>query len=352
MNYVDTEPETENLSPNFSREVWSPLRSLHSHQWFKLICGASYQHIPAIRNLALIYTLAGADCIDMAPDPAVVRAARDGVAAAVAIADAKLVKPWLMVSFNAGEDPHFRKAEFDHTACPSACDRPCLPACPSNAISFGREFSGVIDALCYGCGRCLPLCPVQIIHTREQVYAPESIYELVDSGMIDAVEIHTMPGRITEFQDLWQQLAPVVNQLKLVAVSCPDGNNLREYLTALLDCMQPKPACLVWQTDGRPMSGDIGNGATRAALLLARKVLNLGLPEGFVQVAGGTNASSVAKLDAAGIDVAGVAYGSYARKIVANFLEQGGDRLEEYPQLLWQAVAQAKELVSQIKKRE
>lgn len=351
-----------------SEQSLSPLRSLHTHQWFKLICGASYQHIPSVRNLALVYTLAGADCIDMAPDPAIVRAAQTGIDVAremindrliidprLMYDNQKLATPLIMVSFNAGEDPHFRKAEFDHTVCPSVCDRPCETACPTNAIQFSDDlplgFSGVSDHLCYGCGRCLPLCPVQIIHTREQVYRPDAIYDLVTDGTINAIEIHTMPGRITEFAQLWQQLAPVVDRLKLVAVSFPDGENLKEYLTALLDLMQPQPASLIWQTDGRPMSGDIGNGTTRAALLLGQKVLELGLPRGFVQLAGGTNASTVTKLRAAGINIAGVAYGSYARQLVANFLDRGGDRLEAHPELLWQAVAQAKELVAQIKSR-
>lgn len=97
------------------------------------------------------------------------------------------------------------------------------------------------------------------------------------------------------------------------------------------------------------MSGDIGNGTTRAALELGKKVLDMHLPQGFVQLAGGTNASTVAKLRSANIKVSGIAYGSYARKLVAEFLEAGGDRLEEHPQLLSLAVKQAQLLVAQIK---
>ena len=55
----------------------SPLKSLENGNWFKLICGASYQHLPDIRNLALVYTLAGADCIDVAADPATIAAAQE-----------------------------------------------------------------------------------------------------------------------------------------------------------------------------------------------------------------------------------------------------------------------------------
>ncbi|HBL14799.1 MAG TPA: 4Fe-4S ferredoxin, partial [Cyanobacteria bacterium UBA11162] len=55
-----------------------------------------------------------------------------------------------------------------------------------------------------------------------------------------------------------------------------------------------------WQTDGRPMSGDIGIGATRAAVKLAQKVLAAGLP-GYVQLAGGTNHHTVSKLKTLGL---------------------------------------------------
>jgi Fe-S-cluster-containing hydrogenase component 2 len=334
-----------------------PLDSLLTRQWFKLICGASYQHLPVIRNLALVYTLAGVDCIDMAADPAVVNAAREGITVALNLSrnlNLDLIPqlptpnpqpPWVMVSINNGEDLHFRKAQFDAFACPTTCDRPCVNACPTQAIQFGDRFRGVKDELCYGCGRCLPLCPVQIIDTRKQVYAFEDIADMA----IDAIEIHTQPWRVDEFSQLWQRLAPLIVNLKLVAVSFPDCENLKEYLLALLDCMQPLPNQLIWQTDGRPMSGDIGNGTTRAALQLCQKVLSWQLPQGFVQLAGGTNASTVAKLRAARIQASGVAYGSYARKLVAEFLEAGGDRLESHPHLLKQAVDRASSLVAQIK---
>jgi len=44
--------------------------------------------------------------------------------------------PLLMVSLNDGEDPHFRKAEFNSAVCPTDCDRPCEKICPVQAIVF------------------------------------------------------------------------------------------------------------------------------------------------------------------------------------------------------------------------
>ena len=152
------------------------LHSLTEGNWFKLICGASYQHLPAVRSLALIYTLAGVDCIDVAADSAVITAVQEGIKAAQNYQHCDSAanfgvknKPLLMISINDAEDPHFRKAEFDATQCPEECPRPCETICGANAIAFSKitsEFSGVIDRLCYGCGRCLPVCPENLITTR------------------------------------------------------------------------------------------------------------------------------------------------------------------------------------------
>ena len=163
-------------------EHYHPLNSLKGGHWFKLICGASFQHLPAVRNLTLAYTLAGADCIDVAANPAAVAAAKEALQVASELQARTQNRrfggkglPWLMVSLNDGEDPHFRKAEFNPADCPADCWRPCEKICPAEAIVFqraGSGFSGVIDQQCYGCGRCLPICPSQLIYTRSYVSAP------------------------------------------------------------------------------------------------------------------------------------------------------------------------------------
>ncbi|MCY7272170.1 MAG: 4Fe-4S ferredoxin [Phormidesmis sp. CAN_BIN44] len=380
-------------------ELFTPLRSLKEGHWFKLICGASSHHLPAIRSLTLAYAIAGADCIDVAADPAIISTAREALAVASDLAEEAQHKgfvaknsPWLMVSLNDGEDPHFRKAEFNAAHCPIDCSRPCESICPADAIVFDRpdHFSGVIDNLCYGCGRCLPICPIQHISTRSYVYTPEVISPLILQAGIDAIEIHTQPGRLADFKRLWRAIAPQVHHLKLIAISCPDGEELIDYLWALHETISPLPCPLVWQTDGRPMSGDIGDGATRACVKLGQKVLAANLP-GFVQLAGGTNRHTVPKLRNLGLlknksstivseSISGIAYGSYARSLLSPILNQldamenqplniaqkmyplstslnaatllrqpSPTRLEGNPALLWEAVELAHQLVSQLK---
>ncbi|PSF31987.1 4Fe-4S ferredoxin [Aphanothece hegewaldii CCALA 016] len=327
---------------------YSPLNSLEEGHWFKLICGASYQDLPTIRSLSLAYTLAGVDCIDVAADPAVITAAKEGIEAAQNRPD----KPWLMVSLNDGEDPHFRKAEFNPELCPLNCPRPCESVCPASAI----DHQGVIDQRCYGCGRCIPICPDQIIVARSYVSTPTAVTSFLQEMGVDAIEIHTQVGHLEDFKRLWSEIKPISEQLKLLAISCQDHPNLIPYLTALSKTINPLSCPLIWQTDGRPMSGDIGKGTTHPAIKMAQKVLSSELP-GYVQLAGGTNHHTVTKLKEMGLlktqnGISGVAYGSYARALLLPILEElesQNQPLENHREYLKETVSKAYSLVGQLK---
>ncbi|GBG65243.1 hypothetical protein CBR_g50285 [Chara braunii] len=369
----------------------SPEDSLKNATWTKLICGASFEDVVDVRNLSLVYTLVGVDCVDCAADPAVVSAVKEGVDAAMALAaligsrsdggtsGLRLRRPWIMVSINDHEDPHFRKAEFDVTRCPSDCQRPCERVCPAAAIWFPDKFlseevriqsgedteaarmaqrseltalpaegveGGVVQERCYGCGRCVPICPYGLIDARYHLRDVEHVGQLLSAGEVDAVEIHTRTGYSPSFVNLWKGLSRRVGGLRLVAVSVPDlGEEMVDTMTDMYNLMQPAVHDrLLWQLDGRPMSGDIGAGATMAAVQLGKRILKCNSrPPGYLQLAGGTNAHTVASMKAAGIwngkseivamaevdstgSIAGVAYGGYARKIMRGVLKAAQDR--------------------------
>ena len=345
----------------------SPLQSLQSGTWFKLICGASYQDLPAVRNLALVYSLAGADCIDVAADPAVVAAAKEGIAAAERIASdhsRPYQRPWLMVSMSAGEDPHFRKAWFDPAVCPADCPRPCEKICPADAIGL----RGVVGDRCYGCGRCLPVCPWGLIEAKSH---PTTLNDIARQVLTqaDALEIHTQVGQLEACKHLWQVVQPWSTHLNIVSISCPNTGGLISYLKDLRSLIAPHSSSVealnvMWQTDGRPMSGDIGKGTTHAAIRLAQKVLASDL-RGYVQLAGGTNQYTASKLKALGLlhkspensrndcqngdrTVSGIAYGSFARHLLMPVIGQTL-YLEEVSPTLWKAVAIAESLVKPLK---
>ena len=68
-----------------------------------------------------------------------------------------------MISISDGKDIHFRKAKFDPSKCPPNCPRPCEKICPTFAI----DYSGIKKSKCYGCGRCINSCPLNLISEYE-----------------------------------------------------------------------------------------------------------------------------------------------------------------------------------------
>jgi Fe-S-cluster-containing hydrogenase component 2 len=324
----------------------------------KWIAGASNQDLAAIEDLAGVYSLAGVHCLDLAADPAVVAAARRGMAWAE---QRGARKPWLMVSLSDGADPHFRKAWFDPAHCPASCPRPCERVCPAQAIPPG---AGVVAERCYGCGRCLPACPLGLIVEKQQLLSAQEVPRLLGEMQPDAVELHTRIGRGDAFARRLNQLSHSRVTLKRVAVSCgvepAAGESAQaapastERLAAefwqrfaLLRAAGLRP---LWQLDGRPMSGDLGSGTAHAAVNLARAVA-AAAPPGPLQLAGGTNAHTLAVLQrhpATAAQVCGVAFGGMARQRLLPLLleaQERGHGLLADAELWPQALQAARELV-------
>ncbi|KAL9275240.1 Light dependent period A-like protein [Drosera capensis] len=344
------------------RMITAPQVSLQRGNWVKLICGASFEDVVDVRNLSLVYTLAGVDCIDCAADASVVGAVSEGIEAARHFVP--LRRPWVMISVNDDEDLHFRKAEFDPEDCPLDCSRPCELVCPANAISLssGKSFElhhydsrlqkewrgGVITERCYGCGRCFPVCPYDKIRVTTYVRDARTTADLLMGNDVDAIEIHTNGRQFDSFKGLWTDLGGSHGCLKLVAISLPDvGESTTALMSSMFSIMKPDfHGYNLWQLDGRPMSGDIGRGATREAVAFAARLVRAtDRPPGFLQLAGGTNVHTVDYLKKEGLfqetftantlhdrdivgppsswnsPIGGIAYGGYARKspwMVAN----------------------------------
>jgi len=311
----------------------------------KWIGGASNQDLAAIEDLAGLYSLAGVHCLDLAADPAVVAAARRGIAWAEARGAAR---PWVMVSLSDGADPHFRKAWFDPARCPPDCPRPCERVCPALAIpapgpqsgaisrSSGASdgaVSGVIEERCYGCGRCLPACPLGLIQERDQLLPAAAVAPLLAALRPDAIELHTRIGRPEAFAARLDQVRSAGIPLRRLAVSLGlevEGASLSSEAGGsglgadrLVDELWNRFAQLraagfapLWQLDGRPMSGDVGAGTAHAAVGLLARLGGL-VPPGPLQLAGGTNDRTLdllARQPALAARVSGVGFGSVARR--------------------------------------
>jgi Fe-S-cluster-containing hydrogenase component 2 len=356
------------LAPYQSVELgpWlDPAEALARGQWIKWIGGASNHDLVALEDLAGLASLAGAHCLDVAADGAVVAAVRRGIDWARGQGLPRA--PWLMLSLSDGEDPHFRKAFFDPDRCPGDCPRPCARVCPARAIGAS---GAVLTERCYGCGRCLGACPLGLIEEHQQVLGAEQLAPLVLRLAPDALELHTSRGRGAAFARRLAQLQALDLPLKLLSVSCGEGSEARgpdlapglqtpalaTYLWQLHGLLRSTGWPLLWQLDGRPMTGDLGAGTAQAAVALLGH-WRAALPPGLVQLAGGTNGDSLRRAAAAGFAVApaaggiaGVAYGGSARSLLQPFLvaaEQRGLGLLACPDLWPLALAALRQLWGQ-----
>ena len=321
--------------------------ALSKGTWVKIICGASNEDLVSISDLCSLYAVAGVHCIDVAADIAVINAAKEGLSWAESQTGAK---PWLMVSISDGKDIHFRKAFFDPKFCPKECLRPCQKICPAQAI---ENDGGVIADRCYGCGRCLPICPLGIIIEKDNHIKVEDVNELLSQTQPDALEIHTAPGRIQEFEKSVKSITETKLPLKRIAVSCGledhriKPQELVEEFWERYECLRRYKQKPIWQLDGRPMSGDLGKGTAKSSVYLWKAIREIA-PPGPLQLAGGTNSYTINYVDTK-TGLAGIAFGGKARKLIQPFLieaQKQNKKLIDWPEGWNEALKEAKALVN------
>lgn len=241
------------------------------------------------------------------------------------------------------------------------------------------------------------------------------------------------------FESLWKDLEDIIPELKAVAISFPfleDKCRTIEFLSHRRDTMlrtssnnfqvssyspsQPQiqrennlktiPKNIIWQTDGRPMSGDIGKGSTQQCVKFGSYILKEALPtlklregqapqkqeslstEEFIQLAGGTNGYTMKKLHENKLSftsceldsdqtsqkkasnvkeegwkiqkghnayINGIAFGGYARKLLepyfdlfqfeSRFSKDDLTNISSCAYEIYEITSRAKELVDQVK---
>jgi ferredoxin len=298
----DLPPQQEGLA--------SMLAALAQRRFFKLIGGGSLTEADKIAALAQAYALGGADCIDIAPDLAVIEAVDQ------ALQQLESPRPVLMISLPLDPDPHFRKIELAEPDC-IRCGL-CLPECPTEAIGLPEALE-ISQALCYGCGRCVPVCP-----TNALSLLPFQVESQIEAALshpaVQALEIHSRyadPLMLAAFLERWQPQL----QDKLLALCFRPAEIPPEQLLAFCQVAQQKSALpILLQIDGAPMSGTEDPQASRPALEAAVRMAELLQSQPHcppITISGGINRHTALLLKERRYSfIAGVGMGTMALKAI------------------------------------
>lgn len=282
-----------------------------------MVCGAGNEDVMEVEKLVALYAKAGANYFDLSAKEDVVRAAQKGLKKAIPSADLKNYH--LNVSVGIKGDPHVSKARIDMAKCTS-CGK-CDEDCPQQAIIVEESTRTINLIRCIGCGRCVAVCPEKAIKSFSQTKPLDEVLPpLVDLG-ISSIEFHAVSNDEAEIFEQWK----VINKhFDGILSICIDRSNMGD--NQLIKRVQRaienrKEFSTIVQADGAPMSGSDDNYETTLQTLATAQIVQKANLPVYLMLSGGTNSKTTELAKLFKIPIHGIAIGSYARKIVRNYIQ-------------------------------
>ncbi|MBR6126839.1 4Fe-4S binding protein [bacterium] len=278
---------------------------------FKLVCGAGNEDAESVKRLVYVYSSAGCKLFDLSARKEILAAAKEGVS----ISKATGVK--YCVSVGIKGDRHISKAVIEYDKCTNCAV--CNNICPNDALNF-EEKPVINSAKCIGCKKCFYACPSRAIRMDEKdVDISEVLPYMVNNG-VEFLELHIMGHDKADLEKKWK----IINDCNPKFASiCIDRENFgnAECLERIREMISVRdPFTTIVQADGIPMSGaDDTFKTTLQAVAMAEIIQNANLPV-YIMLSGGTNSKTAILAKQCGINYWGIAIGSWARKIVKEYV--------------------------------
>ena len=308
---------------------------LDRRQCFKLVCGAGNEDAIEVEKLVTVYSLAGCMFFDLCAKPEIVDAAKRGLERAGIKEDR-----YLCVSVGIDGDPHITKAVIDQEKCVK-CGK-CKSICPHDAIIELDKYK-VKKERCLGCTQCAKVCPKGAIEMVSQLQDYREVLPKLIAKGIDCVEFHAISEDEKDVNDKWLQINEMFDGMLCISIDRSElgDKKLVERVKRLISIR--KPYTTIIQADGIAMSGSNDEfGTTLQAVATAQLFQNADLPA-YIMMSGGTNTKSTEMTKMCGVKPHCLAVGSYARKIIKDYLLK--EDLFENKQALDEAVKIAKNLI-------
>ena len=301
-------------------------------QCFKLVCGAGNEDAIEVEKLVTLYSKAGCNYFDLCAKPEIVDAAKRGLKRAGIEKDR-----YLCVSVGIDGDPHITKAKIDKDKCVEC--RKCESICPHDAI---KNIEVSLER-CLGCSVCAKNCPVKAISMESKLIDyKEVLPKLIDKG-IDCIEFHAISEDEADVDEKWAQINEMFDGMLCISLDRSElgDRKLKERVARMIE--NRPPFSTIIQADGIAMSGnDDELGTTLQAVATAQLFQNAKMPI-YIMMSGGTNTKSTELAKQCGVKPHCLAVGSYARKIVKEFLKI--DDIYKNKNTMKEAVSIAKALV-------
>jgi len=306
---------------------------LEQKKCFKLICGAGNENLAEVEKLVALYAKAGCRFFDLNASEEVLAAAQKGLDFAI---EKEFQKDYhFCVSVGTKNDKHFKKARINSDKC-KRCEQ-CIRVCPQKAIN---QYFIVEKYKCIGCSRCFDACK----HGAMEIYSENKLIDLSTFQLphLSCVELHVSDEESA--LAMWDELCG--NFHPMMSICLARGVFSDEKTAELLKKMVAKrpPYTVVIKADGNPMSGGSDDfETTLPAVEMGKFVQSLNLPV-YLLLSGGTNSKTaeLAKLHA--VNINGVSVGSFARKIVREYIEREDFLTNQ--QVFEEALAIAKNLIN------
>ncbi len=282
---------------------------LTSKKCLKIIAGAGNEDTKEVKKLSYVYAKAGFDIIDVCAKSDVIKAAKEGI-----IMSGNDMA--ICVSVGLKDDIHFAKAVINRQKC-SLCKK-CIDVCMRNAIFYEDEKVLTDEKKCIGCRQCLKVCDNNAILFEQQYKLAHQMLLPVMSDDIDCVEFHCSSDDETLITDSFTKLKALYNGTISI---CLDSSKLPEdKIINLLKNIISISDNIMIQADGNPMSGYSDDYESSLKAVLFGKLIRESNINTFLILSGGTNSKTTKLAKDYGVNINGVALGSYARKTVKDFI--------------------------------
>jgi len=303
----------------------------------KLICGAGNENVKEVERLSYVYAKAGFNMIDVCAKSDVINAAVSGIKKA-----GREKEVSICVSIGLQEDVHVHKVLVNKQKC-ILCKK-CISVCPQGALFIEDEKVLTDEKKCIGCAKCINICSENAILQENKYKAPYAMLLPLLSEKIDCVEFHCSSSDENLILESWNKIKSIYNgQLSI----CLDRSKLGDdKLIELLKQMTKNGENIIIQADGKPMTGgDDDFKSNIQAVAFAELIRNANLPVVLI-LSGGTNSKTTEFAKLCGVNIDGAALGSYARKLVKEYISS--DDFFENEDLCEEAIEKAKKLADNL----